>query len=235
MGLRRAATSDLRAATGRDLVVVLALGVWLVYQWGFGNDALLPPIVANVADGLDDGATLGPGVAAVVGGAAAGAAFWAACMAIDGIVMAIGLRRLPNLVGEIGRRLRARGWVARWDDMRWSTRWILAYGAGPSALVLADALADGPDDPRRRRRIIATAVALSAGSVGVVAGVIVAAAVTARRFPATRSTADWIVRIASNPLFWIALFGGLWLVQVWRDAHTTDDNSTGRAELSDDG
>ncbi len=217
MSLRRAARNDLRAASGRDLAVVLALGAWLVYQWGFGNDALLPPIVANVADGLDDGETFGAGAAAVVGGAAAGAVFWAACMAIDGLVMMVGLRRLPHLVAEIGRRLRARGWVARWDDMRWSTRWMLAYGAGPSALILADALADGPDDRPRRHRIIAVAVALAAGSVAVVSAVIVAAAVTARRFPATRPTADWIVRVASNPLFWIALFGGLWLVQIWRE------------------
>lgn len=113
---------------------------------------------------------------------------------------------MPAITSRLSRFLVKKGWVTPYDEMRWSTRWIIAYVSGVSLLCLVDVFATGTQGVKHRRRMIASATALSAGTVGAVAAMVATAAMVARRIPATRSGAEIFVRFAKTPFTWIALF-----------------------------
>ena len=87
---------DFRGAAGLRILGVAALVAWLAFQWGFGNDALLPSIATSAFDSVDDDTTWPSGIAAVGAATLAGFAFWAATQALDAIITLAGLRLVPR-------------------------------------------------------------------------------------------------------------------------------------------
>lgn len=203
---------DFAGVAGLKIVAVTALLLWMAFQWGFGNDALLPSIVAFTFDSVDDRSSWAVGAAGVAAAMAAGFLFWAITQLIDAIVMLSGLRLLPGISQRISAFLRRRGWITPYADMKWSTRWIIAYATGVSALCLVDAFATGTPGVRVRRRMIGVATVLSAGSVSLVVGLVTALAVIANRVPATEQGAETAIRFAKNPLTWILIFATVFAV-----------------------
>ena len=193
------------------LAVVLVLA-WMAFQWGFGNDILLPSIAATAFDGVDDGTTWSRGLGGVGAAAVAGFLFWAFTQAIDVVVVMTGLRLLPGITARLSRFLRRKGWVTSYADMKWSTRWIIAYASGASLLCLVDVLATGKRGLGPRRAMAGAAVLLSAGSVGCMVGLVASAAMIGKRIPATADEAEVFVRYARNPLMWIVVFVIVFLI-----------------------
>jgi len=207
---------DFAQAAGLKLIAVVLLLAWMAFQWGFGNDVLLPSIVASAFDGVDDGETWRAGGAAVAAATLAGFGFWAITQALDAVIMLTGLRLVPGITQRVSAFLQRKGWVTPYRDMKWSTRWIIAYATGVSALCLVDAFATGEHGVRSRRGIIATATALSAGSVALVVLLVSGAAMIGKRIPATEGAAETLIRYAKNPLTWIVIFGGVFLFDYLR-------------------
>ncbi len=220
--------ADIGATRGLAAVAAVVMVVWIAFQWGFGNDALLPTFVSRAFDGVDDGDSWSRGLVAVGAAGLTGALFWGVTQTIDAVVVLTGAGLLPRTVERIGRSLRSKGWVTPWADMSWSTRWGIAYLAGASAVALVDVLATGTPGIARRRPMVATAVVLSAGTVGLVSAAVAAAAMVALRIPATEGAAEVFIRVARNPFTWLGLFGAIFLIGHLRsgDGDSSPDTSS---------
>ena len=214
------ARDDLRAASGFGILAVACLLVWMAFQWGFGNDTVLPWLSALTFDAVDDRETWGRGLSAIGLTALTGFTFWAVSQALDAVVMLAGLKLVPGLTQRLSIFLRRKGWVSPYDELKLSTRWIMAYGAGASIPCLVDFFATGEQGIQRRKRMIIESTLLSAGSVGIVIALVAFAAVLGVRIPATASGAETFIRYARNPLTWIVILG---LVFVANHAFGRDD------------
>jgi hypothetical protein len=210
--LRQVIRGDFAAASGLKLLAIVLLLAWMAFQWGLGNDILLPTIAANGYDSVDDGETWSRGLAAVGVAALAGGGFWAMTQALDAVVVLGGLRLIPGITERLSSYLRRKGWVTPYAEMKWSTRWIIAYATGVSLLCLIDVFATGTQGVKQRRGMIAGAVALSAGTVGALVALVAGAALTASRIPATEDGAVVFIRFAKNPLTWVVIYAVVFLV-----------------------
>ena len=101
--------ADLRSRRGLGVLAVLGLLTWMAFQWGFGNDAVLPTISARVFSALDAPPDWGSGLVAVAGAAVAGGSFWALTQLVDAVVMLTGLHLLPRVTLRLSRWLRSKG------------------------------------------------------------------------------------------------------------------------------
>ncbi len=211
-GVWDTAKGDLRRARGLQAVGVVGLLVWMAFQWGFGNDALLPSIAANAFDLVDDGESWRSGVSGVLAATVASFVFWGGSQLLDAIVMLSGLRLVPGLTDRLSAYLRRRGLVKPFAELRWTTRWALAYATGVSVICLVDVFATGRPGLRHRWRMILVSVWLSAGTVAGVVAMVVTAAMVATRIPSIETEATIFIRVAKNPLTWITLFGVIFLV-----------------------
>ena len=214
---------DFASAAGRKLVLVVLLILWMGFQWGPGNDIILAPLAATVFDTVDDTSSWGIGVLAVGAAAVVSTLFWAATQALDAVVVLSGIKLVPGVMERLGRSLRRRGLVTAYADMRWTTRWMLSYATGVSVLGLVDVLATGRAGVRGRRVMLAQSVMLSAGTVGLVVAAVATAPMIAARYPATADEADTFLRYARNPLVWLAIFGGVFLIDRLRDRRSGAD------------
>ena len=214
---------DFASAGGVKLVGIVLLLAWMAFQWGPGNDIILAPLATTVYDTVDDGSSWGIGVTAVAAAGLVSGGFWALTQAVDAVVVLTGLRMLPGLTARTGRSLRRRGLVTPYAEMRWSTRWILAYATGVSVLGLVDVFATGNQGLRGRRKMIMVSVALAAVTVGAVVSVIATATMVARRYPATADEADTFIRYARNPLVWIGIFGTIFAIDRLRSRRNSPD------------
>lgn len=196
---------DFAGASGWKVLAVVGMFVWMAFQWGWGNDILLPSLAATAFDAVDDGETWTSGIAAVGAAAAVSFVFWWLTQLFDAVVMLSGMGLLPNITKRISRFLRKRGWVKPYAEMKWSTRAALAYAAGASLLCQVDLFATGVQGVRVRRRMILETTVLSAGLVATVVALVTTAAMVATRVPATESGAEVFIRYAKNPLTWIVI------------------------------
>ena len=203
------AKRDFATNRGAKLAGVIAMLAWMAFQWGWGNDILLPPIAAGAFDAVDDGATWTSAVAAVVSGTGAGALFWGFTQALDGVIVLTGLSRIPHITDRIARFLRRQGWVKPFDELSFGTKFLIAYASGASVLCLVDVFATGRNGLANRRRMLAQAVGLAVAGVGFVVAIVTTLAAIGSRFPATASTTDWLVGYARNPLTWLVIYGSV--------------------------
>ena len=207
---------DFAAATGLKLLAVAGLLAWMAFQWGLGNDILLPSLAASALDAVDDGETWSSGLAGVGAAAAVGGLFWALVQCIDAVLMLSGIRLIPGITARISSFLQRKELVTPYAEMRWTTRWIIAYATGVSLLCLVDVFATGRPGLRSRRSMIAASVLLSAGTVAAIVALVALAAVVAARVPATEAGAEVFVRFAKNPLTWLAIFASVYsLSRLW--------------------
>ncbi len=222
--LRAAVSSDFSAAVGLRLLLVVVMLCWLAYQWGFGNDATLPTLVANAVQAIDDSESLRRGLLAVAAGFAVGFLFTLVTQVVDVLIVILGFSQLPATTAWISFNLRKKGWVKPYADMTWTGRWMLAYGVGTSAVLLVDRFARNETSTDNQNRIIVVSTALASISVGLVSALVVAVAISA-----TERAGEIVIRVASNPFTWLGLFGTIFLISHWRnrDDQVTTGEGTG--------
>ena len=199
---------DFADAAGLRLIGLVLLFSWMAFQWGWGNDILLPPIVVRAYEAVDDGVGWLSGFAAIASGVGAGSLFWALTQALDAVVVLSGLRLMPGITARISRFLRRQGWVKPYADISLGTRFLIAYLSGASALALVDVFATGQPGLKHRWRLIADAVALAVAGVAFAIFVVGLDLVVGSRVPATEGAADVVLRFARNPLTWLVIYGG---------------------------
>lgn len=200
---------DFSKAGGIGALAVVGVLIWMAFQWGWGNDILLPPIVASAFDLFDDGVTWRSAIGAVGAATLAGSLFWGITQAIDGIVVLSGLQLLPGITQRISTFLRKQGWVKPFDELSFGTKFLIAYVSGASVLCLVDVFATGEPGLRRRGKILAQAVALAVAGVGFVVLIVSAIVAVGARVPASADAAEVVLRYAKNPLTWIVIYGTL--------------------------
>ncbi len=200
--------ADIRRASGSRLAGVVLVLLWMAFQWGWGNDVLLPTIVGRVFDAIDDGDQWRTGGAAVGAATAAGSLFWAVTQFIDGVVVLTGTRLIPGVTRRISAALGRQGWTKPYADISLPTRIVIAYVSGASALCLLDVFASGREGLRGRKAMLGEAVLLAVASVGAVILIVTVALAVGARIPATEPAASVVVRLVQNPLTWIVLYGG---------------------------
>lgn len=198
--------SDFAASTGRRVLGVAAVFLWMAFQWGWGNDVLLAPIAATAFEAVDDGQTWLSAAAASGAGTGAGSLFWAVTQALDGIIVLSGLALIPGMTGRIGAFLRRKDWVKPVAELSFGTKFLIAYATGASVLCLVDVFATGRPGLRGRGRMLAEAVALSVGGVAVVIAAITVTTSIGARIEATAEAAELVVRYAKNPLTWLVIY-----------------------------
>lgn len=200
---------DFSTATGARILGVIVLLAWMAFQWGFGNDILLPPIVARAFEAVDDGKTWLSGSAAVAAGVGAGGAFWGLTQAFDAVIVLSGLRLIPNITARISNFLRDKGWVKSFAELSWGTRFLIAYASGASILCLVDVFATGRSGLRSRGRMVVQAVGLAVAGVAIAIAVVSIVIAVGARVPATEGAADFVLRYARNPVTWLVIYGSI--------------------------
>ncbi len=198
---------DLSQAKGWRIFAVVGLLVWMAFQWGWGNDILLPSIVARVFDATDDGETWASGIAAVAAGTGAGALFWGVTQAFDGIVVLTGLRLLPGITARISNFLTKKGWVKPVAELPRGTKFLIAYATGVSVLCLVDVFATGRHGLRSRGRMLVEGVGLAVAGVAPIVALITGLTVLGARVEVTADAAEVAVRYARNPVTWLVIYG----------------------------
>ena len=201
--------ADFSRASGRQLVAVVAVLLWMAFQWGWGNDILLPPIVARAFDAVDNGTSWLSGFSAVLAATGAGSLFWGVTQALDAVIVLSGIRLLPGITGRISARLKRHGWVKPVSELSLGTKFLIAYATGASALCLVDVFATGKPGLRSRGTMVMQAVALAVAGVGLVIFFVTGVTVIGSRIPALEETAETVVRYAKNPLTWIVIYGAI--------------------------
>lgn len=200
---------DFAEATGRRILGVLVLLVWLAFQWGWGNDILLPPITTRAFEAVDDGETWASAIASVVAGTGAGSLFWAVTQALDCIIVLTGLQLIPHLTARISRMIAKQGWMKPVSELSFGIRFFVAFLSGASLLCLADAFTTGESGVRSRWSVVIRSVALAVSGVALAVAVVLVSTAVGRRVPATAETADFVIRYARNPLTWLVIYGSL--------------------------
>lgn len=201
------ARSDFTQAAGIRLLGVAALFAWMAFQWGWGNDILLPPIVARAFEAVDDGDTWASAIGSVLAGTGAGSLFWGLTQTLDGVIVLSGLRLVPATTARLSRFLKRQGWVKPYSELSLGARYLIAYVSGASVLCLVDVFATGKLGVTTRWKILAGAVALSVAGVAVTVAVVTTVTAVGRRVPATADAAEVILRYARNPLTWLVIYG----------------------------
>lgn len=198
---------DFAQTRGLRILAVIGLLGWMAFQWGWGNDILLPPIVASAFDAVDDGSTWPSALGAVAAGTGAGAAFWGVTQTIDGVIVLSGLSLLPGITARISRFLQRSGWIKPFNELSLGTKFLIAYLSGASVLCLVDVFATGEPGLASRRRMLAQAIGLAMAGVGLVVLIVTTATVIGTRIPATSDAADVVIRYAKNPVTWLVIYG----------------------------
>jgi len=201
------AKRDFSDAKGLRAIGVVLLLAWMAFQWGWGNDIVLPTIVARAFEAVDDGETWPSAVGSVLAGTGAGSLFWGLTQAFDGIVVLSGLRLVPAVTARLSRFAARKKWFKPVSEIPLGVRFLIAYLSGASVLCLIDVFTTGEPGVRLRRGLLAQSVALAVAGVGSVILVVSSVTAVGLRVPATASAAVVVIRYASNPLTWLVIYG----------------------------
>lgn len=208
---------DFRESSVGQRFALVGVVFWVAYEWGAGNEAVTPWLIANTISATSGTASIG--AAAVVG-----FGFTLIQQTISGFTALIGFSMFGRTARAAWARLRARlkGEPTRWSELGLPSRTVLVFGLGTTAVVLIETVTSGSADRRRHRSTVIQSAGLCALAVGVIAGIAGSVAYVGRRVDALRGTTDLILRVLGNPLLWIGLVVVVFVVQATR-ARRADD------------
>lgn len=224
--LREAVRLDFAASSGRQRLALVAVVFWLAYEWGAGNEAFTPWLIARTI-----AATSGYGSIPIV--AAVGFGFTLVQQLVSGFTALVGFSMFERTSAAAWRRLTSRlgSEPTTWSELGVVSQGVLVFGLGTTAVVLIETVASGRDERRVPRRTVIRSAILCALGVGVIAGCAAGVALAGRRNDALRGTTDLVLRVLGNPLLWIGLVGVVLLVHYLRsrsgDGAAVDDAAQG--------
>jgi hypothetical protein len=196
--LRGAISKDFRSAAWAQRISLAGVVLWLLYEWGPGNETVTPWILANIIED-NTGAAVIPITAAV------GFVFTTAQQLASGFTALAGFSLFERTSRAAWEKLRGTDEVGpgEWHGLNWSTRCSLVFGLGTTAIALIQVMTTGEVGVRRHARVVRTSAFLCGLIVAIIGAGAASIAYVGRRVHALMGTTDWIIRVLGNPLFWI--------------------------------
>lgn len=198
--LRRAIALDFGASTWWHRLLLAATVAWIAYEWTAGNETLTPWLLISVIDNTS-------GWSSVLLTALVGFAFTTAQQLTSGCMTSAGFSAFPRTASSAWAMLSKRldPVPGRWASMGWGARSLMVFALGTTAVVLIQAAVTGEVGVRRHRRTVVEAAVLCGALVGALGAVVAASAWLGRSVSWLEPATDWLLRILSNPLFWIGV------------------------------
>lgn len=199
--LATAAGADLRSARPTQVLALVIVVAWLVFEWGPGNEITIPTLLMGLLNRLEGNEAL-------------------LIMPIAGFALGLGLQLFSGLVAAVGFSMLDHTAKAAWFTLRqwrpasetkdfmalgWVGRWGVAFFVGTTAVVLMQLFTTGEARASRHLRAVVTSAILVGLTISAIATVVTGAVVLGRRYAAAEPYVDGVVSLLSNPLFWIAV------------------------------
>ncbi|NND74216.1 MAG: hypothetical protein HKN44_04345 [Ilumatobacter sp.] len=216
--LRAAARADFRSSSGRQRLALVAVVFWVGYEWGAGNEAFTPWLIAHTIS-----ITSGYGSIPIV--AAVGFGFTLLQQLVSGFTALIGFSIFERTSSAAWRRLTSRMGTTpqRWSGLGVISQTVVVFGLGTTAVVLIEIVTSGRADRRAHRATVVRSATLCALGVGLIAGAAAGVALIGRRNDSLRGTTDLVLRVLGNPLLWIGLVVVVMVVQYVKARREPDD------------
>lgn len=199
--LANAAFLDLRSANAVQVLALVVLIGWLIFEWGPGNEIAIPTLLMGLLNRLD-------GNEALPIMPIAGFALGFGLQLASGAIAALGFSMLDNTAQAAWltlRRWRSGTETKNFLTLGWTARWGLAFFVGTTAVVLIQLFTTGEARAWRHMRAVMLSATLVGATIGAISTVVTVAVVLGRRFSAIEPYVDRLVDLLSNPLFWMAV------------------------------
>jgi hypothetical protein len=204
--IRSAILFDYRRSTWARRASLLAVALWLAYDWGPGNETVTPWLVVNVI-GHSEGAKAIPVTALI------GFLFTTTQQLASGATALSGFSLFERTAGAAWERLHGDAETAplEWSRLGWGARAILVFGLGTSAVALTQIMSTGKVGVRRHIRVIIQSAFLCGLLVGLLGGIVASLAVLGRNSSRMSGATEWLLDVLGSPLLWLALviLGGI--------------------------
>ena len=197
---RVAIRQDFRCSSAAQRIALVAVVFWLAYEWGAGNEALTPWLIARTIASTS-------GLKSILVTALVGFTFTLVQQLVSGSTALVGFSMFENTTAVAWNRLQRRlGDSAKgWSGLGILSRTVLVFGLGTTAVVLVETVTSGHVDRRRHRPVVLQSAVLCASAVGAIAAIAATLAIVGRRVDALRGSTELILRVLGNPLLWIGL------------------------------
>lgn len=196
--IRSALLFDYRRSTWARRASLLAVALWLAYEWGPGNETVTPWLVINVI-GHSDGARAIPVTALV------GFVFTTVQQLASGATALVGFSMFERTAGASWERLRGDAPTAplEWHRLGWATRGIVVFGLGTTAVALTQIMSTGKVGVRRHMAVIVQSAVLCGVLVGLLGGAVASLAVLGRNSSRMSAATEWLLDVLGSPLLWL--------------------------------
>jgi hypothetical protein len=205
-GVRSAIGADLRAVGVARAAAMVGVVVWLVYEWGPGNETVTPWILANVLRTTEGWGSVAATVTVAFG-------FTAAQQVLSGVTALYGFSVFDRTAQAVWRSLQGRGASLRWSQLSPVGRVAVAFGLGTTAVALGEIVLSGKPGLRRHLPAVLGSAMVAAVAVAVIGGVVAGLTLAGRQSDRTRALVETFLDVASSPLLWLTLAG---LVLAWQ-------------------
>lgn len=200
LGIRRAIAFDYRRSNWLHRAALLAVALWLAYEWGPGNETVTPWLLVRII-GHNDGSVAIPLTALV------GFAFTTAQQLASGITALFGFSMFERTADASWQRLHGDSPTAplEWSRLGWGTRGVMVFGLGTTAVALTQIMSTGHVGVRRHVPVIVQSAVLCGSLVGFLGGVVAWLAVLGRGSERMSGATEWLLDVLGNPLLWLGL------------------------------
>jgi hypothetical protein len=198
--IRSAIAFDFRRSTSSRRLALMAVALWLIYEWGPGNETVTPWLVFNII-GRNDGVGVIPITALV------GFAFTSTQQLASGATALTGFSMFERTARAAWERLHGNAPTAplEWSRLNWGTRSVVVFGLGTTAVALTQIMSTGHVGVRRHMRVIVQSALLCGVLVGATGGLVAGLAVLGRRSDRMSGTTDWLLDVLGSPLLWLGI------------------------------
>lgn len=198
--LRAAVAADWRDGSPRQRLALLAVGVWMAYEWGPGNETVTPWILLRV---LKDN----EGLASVLATALVGLVFTAVQQLVSGFTALLGFSMFRRSSAAAWRRLSSDGRQppGDWNRLSWPGRAAIAFGLGTTAVALTQQVTTGDVGVRRHGSEVVQSALLCGALVAALGAMAGGLAWLGREVEALQGGTDRVIDVLANPLVWLSL------------------------------
>ncbi|MGE3587846.1 MAG: hypothetical protein AB7L17_09000 [Ilumatobacteraceae bacterium] len=198
--ISRAIRDDFRRSHWPRRLAQTAVVLWMVYEWGPGNESVTPWLVFWVI-GESDGVSTIPTTALV------GFTFTTVQQLASGATALAGFSTFEDTARSAWARLRGDDDVApmEWSRLGWWARIPIVFALGTTAVALTQIMSTGQVGVRRHLPVITKSAVLCGSVVGLLGAIVASLAVVGRRWSRAEGTTDWLLDVLGSPLLWLSL------------------------------
>lgn len=216
--LKTAIRADLRISSAWQRVALVGVAFWLAYEWGAGNEALTPWIIARTISSTS-------GLESILITAMVGFGFTLVQQLASGFTALLGFSLFDRTAAAAHQTLERRlGRAPRgWNQLGIVSRTVLVFGFGTTAVVLLENVSSGSTHRRQQRRVVVQSATLCAVTVAAIAAAAATVAEMGRRVDVLSGHTEFVLRVLGNPLTWIGLVVVLLVVNSARSPQPAHD------------